>query len=403
MPKSKLFYLSAGLAVYLLTAGLSFWVFSYFRPHVSSTPISSASTTPAHSVTLSLKSKLDPSLPKTEVCPLNGDLFTAPEKAAWIKQRPLAVMIENSVDARPQSGLGFADVVYEAVAEGGITRFMALFYCNAALADHLTVAPVRSARIYFVNLVSEYDALYTHVGGAGNCDDPNVDERAKALCAIQRFKIKDMDEMGRAGDFKTCHRLTDRLDHDVAMEHTMACWLDTLYTAGAKWGWTNVDEKGVAWDINFVPWKFKTAADKTTGSPATSISYMFWGSVNRQFQSSYDVSWAYSAATNSYTRSNGGTVSTDLNTKQPLVFKDVVVEFAAETSTGDLEGHMLYAVIGTGKAIIFQDGIAVPATWSKLTRTSRTIFKDASGKEIKFNPGPMWISIVPSGNTITYQ
>ena len=171
-----------------LSTGISYSFFRFLTPQTGTgvTAINPSSTPAAK------KFKIDPSIPRTETCPLNGALFTKQEKDVWITRRPLAVMIENSVDARPQSGLSNADIVYEAVAEGGITRFMAMFYCDATLTGNLMVAPVRSARIYFVNLVSEYDALYNHVGGAGNCDDPNVDDRAKALCLIDRVKIKNL-------------------------------------------------------------------------------------------------------------------------------------------------------------------------------------------------------------------
>jgi hypothetical protein len=288
------------------------------------------------------------------------------------------------------------------VAEGGITRFMALFYCNAALSGNIMVAPVRSARIYFVNLVSEYDALYNHVGGAGNCDDPNVDDRAKALCLIDRVKIKNMDEMGLAGDFKICHRVADRLDHDVAYEHTMACFIDNLYAKADTLQWNYTDSSGVPWNKNFVSWKFLAPTDTVTGVPATNISYMFWEQ-NRQFNQSYDVSWAYDASAKSYKRSNAGQVSVDLNTGDPLEFKTVVIEYAKQTLLNDLEKHLLYDVIGTGKALVFENGVAVPATWSKASRTGRTLFKDAKGVEIKFAPGPIWISILPDTNTVTYQ
>ena len=98
-------------------------------------------------------------------------------------------MIENHAEARPQSGLSYADVVYEAVAEGGITRFMGVFYCGIAVRN-VNLAPVRSARTYFLPWVLEYDALYNHVGGAGLCNDDTVDDRAKALCQIDQYKIK---------------------------------------------------------------------------------------------------------------------------------------------------------------------------------------------------------------------
>jgi hypothetical protein len=396
--KHTIYLIVIFLALFGASLGLSYAAFKYLPKSASSpTPIANGKNP-----TPTKKPKVDPSLPKDQLCPLNGAMFTKPEKDIWVTRRPLAVMIENSVDARPQSGLSAADIVYEAVAEGGITRFMGLFYCNAALEGNLTLAPVRSARIYFVNLVSEYDALYTHVGGAGNCDDPNVDNRAKALCKIQQWNIKDLDEMGRAGDFKTCHRLANRLDHDVAYEHTMACFLDELYKVGAKWDWTNVDASNVSWDKNFVSWKFLPAGTKSTGSPATAISYAFW-QTNPDFQSNYNVSWAYDAASDSYLRSNGGIKSVDLNTGEQLAFKTVIVEFAKETILDDLEKHLLYDVIGTGKGLAFMNGTATPITWSKLARTSRTLFYDSTGKELKLNPGPIWISIVPSGNNINYQ
>lgn len=384
--------------VFLFMASFAISYFIYNKLHTTSTILSpvTPSSSPA------TKAKIDPSIPRTETCPLNGALFTKLESDVWVTRRPLAVMIENSADARPQSGLSTADVVYEAVAEGGITRFMGMFYCNAALSGNLTLAPVRSARIYFVNLVSEYDGLYTHVGGAGNCDDPNVDPRAKALCAIQKYDIKDLDQMGRAGEFKTCHRLANRLDHDVAYEHTMACFLDELYNAGEKWGWTNVDSKGVAWDKNFVSWKFQPADEKSTGSPATTIKYGFWES-NPEFNSQFDVQWDYDNSTTSYQRSNGGTISIDLNNNEPLKFNTVIVQFAKETSLGDVEKHMLYDVIGNGKAIVFMDGVAVNATWSKPSRTARTIYYDSNGKQLALNSGPIWISIIPTGNTVDYQ
>ncbi len=397
MPK-KLSVVLTSLILFLISSGASFAVFKLTAPSSGSpvTPQPSAQTD------TNRKSKINPGLPKTEICPLNGAMFTKPEMEVWSNRRPLAVMIENSVDARPQSGLNSADVVYEAVAEGGITRFMGMYYCDAAMTDELMVAPVRSARIYFVNLVLEYDALYNHVGGAGNCDDPNVDPRAKALCLIDTAKVKNMDQMGYAGDFKICHRITDRTGKDVAYEHTMACYVEELYKKAEKLKWTNVDSKNVAWDKNFVSWKFLSAGAKSTGQPATNISYMFWTG-NRDFNQNFDVSWTYDAASDSYARSNGGQASVDLNTNQPLKFKTVIVQFVKETQLGDLEKHLLYDVVGSGKGLLFQNGVAQNITWTKTTKTSRTLFKDSKGKDVLLNPGPIWISLVPSTNQVTYQ
>jgi len=398
MNKKIIIYVLTGVSLFLISVGGSYLAFKGIGP--KSSPLVSPE---ASGKVTSKKPLVNPSLPKTEICPLNGALFTKAEKDVWTTRRPLAVMIENSVDARPQSGLGSADIVYEAVAEGGITRFMGIFYCDAALSGNLMLAPVRSARIYFVNLMSEYSALYNHVGGAGNCDDPNVDSRAKALCLIDQANIKDLDQMGYAGAFKVCHRIDNRTGKSVAYEHTMACFLDSLYDKATELEWTNVDEDGIAWNKNFISWKFLSPTDKVTGASAKTISYAFW-TTNASFNQSFNVAWEFDVTKNAYKRSNGGEVSIDLNTKEPLYFNTVVTQMVKETFTGDLEQHMLYDVVGSGKAKVFMNGVVTDTTWSKLSRTSRTIYKDATtGKEIKFLPGPMWISLVPSTNTITYQ
>ena len=393
--KSKIIPVITALVLFILSSGISYLFFHTLNSR-NKPPATVSDTTNPVPTKPTRGSKINPALPKTEACPLNGQLYTKQEADIWAQRRPLAVMIENHEDSRPTSGLGSADIVYEAVAEGGITRFMGLFYCGIA-ADNTTLAPVRSARIYFVKLVSEYDALYNHVGGAGNCDDPTVNEKAKALCYIRRNNIKDMDQFGRAGDFKTCHRLTNRLDRDVAYEHTMACFTESLYNAAAKYNWTNVDAKGVSWDKNFKPWTF-TDGSASSASDATTVSFDFWSS-----QKNYSVVWKYDASSNTYLRENGDQKAIDLNYGDQLSAKNVVVQFVKETGPLDDHKHMDYGVVGTGKGLLFQNGQAQNITWSKVTAASRTKFMDNKGKEISFNRGQIWIELVPDGNQVEYN
>src|SRR3989344_1430470 len=171
MKRKPIIYIFAALALYLVSSGLSYAVFTAVGGKSAKVAlVPDPSGAPGKFI-------IDPSIPRTEKCPLNGKLFTKQERDAWEKVRPIAVMIENHPEARPQSGLSFADVVYEAVAEGGVTRFMGVFYCGIGAFSDIWVAPVRSAWTSYVDWVSEYDALYNHVGGAGRCDDPTVDER----------------------------------------------------------------------------------------------------------------------------------------------------------------------------------------------------------------------------------
>lgn len=375
--------------IYLISTGLSFAFFSWTGgPGESITSPITDNITPGEGF------KIDPSLPKTEACPLNGKLYSKPEKAIWEKRRPLAVMIENHTESRPQSGLAKADVVYEAVAEGGITRFLAVFYCGVA--ENTEFAPVRSARTYYLDWVSEYDALYNHVGGAGQCGDPTVDERAKALCQIDRYGIKDLDQFGIS--FPHCYRNPDRLDHPVATEHQMVCLSDNLYKiAEEEHGWTNVDEKGVSWDKSFTSWKFKKEEDTAGKGNTSKIEFSFW----RGYKD-YDVTWEYNKENNVYKRLSGGKPHLNLDTNQQITAKNVIVQFVIETGPVDEHKHMIYGTIGKGDALIFQDGKVIKGSWSKKTRVARTIFYDEKGSEVKFNPGEIWIEIVPAGNEVKY-
>ena len=125
MDKNKLIIIFSALALYFLSAGISYFLFSSsFSKSIITTPV------PVPKITGNGQLAFDQSLPKTQACPLSGALYSKQQEAWWQKHRPLGVMIENHQEARPQSGLSGADVIYEAVAEGGITRFLAMFYCQ---------------------------------------------------------------------------------------------------------------------------------------------------------------------------------------------------------------------------------------------------------------------------------
>lgn len=391
MGKNKIVIIASLVFLYLFSAGVSYAVFS------KTTTQSSGITSPIAQSTPGAKNKftIDTTLPKTEICPLNGEKYTKKEKEVWEKRRPLAVMIENHKEARPQSGLSRADVVYEAVAEGGITRFMPVFYCGAATGN-IPFAPVRSARTYFLNWVLEYDALYNHVGGAGRCNDETVDDRAKALCQIGQFGIKDLDQFGIG--FPNCYRNPDRLDHPVATEHQMVCFSDKLYEVAKERGWTNLDDKEVSWDKNFEQWKFKDDEKKENRGILSKIDFTFWKGYD-----DFAVTWEYDKENNLFKRLTAEQVHSDLETEEQLSAKNVVILFAEETGGVDEHAHLLYENWGSGKALIFQDGKATGGTWKKPKKTSRTKFYDPIGKEIQFVRGQIWIEMVPIGTEIKYN
>lgn len=378
-------------AVFLASAIFSFFAFTVFLP----SNLSNLSPVPDVKKDASGKLLFDDTLPKTQPCPLNGAKYSKQQEKWWEKHRPLGIMIENHTEARPQSGLTSADVVYEAVAEGGITRFLALFYCQ----DAEFVGPVRSARTYFMDFLSDYGSnpLYAHVGGA------NTPGPADALGQISSYGWQAYNDMNQFSiGYPVYVRDYDRLGRTVATEHTVYSATTKLWDYAAKnRKLTNEDADGKAWDENFVLWIFKEDPKLEARPASQTVSYEFWNGY-----ADFSVSWKYDKATNSYLRSNGGKPHTDLNNKKQISAKNVVILFMKESRANDgYEGnlHMLYGTKGTGKALVFQDGEEIAATWSKKDRTSRLLLKNSRGQDIEFNPGLIWFSVVSPTTTITVQ
>jgi hypothetical protein len=372
-----------GIIVYVASAMISFLIFS---GGVLTGISNVTSPVPVPKKTASGNLLFDDTLPKTESCPLNGALYSKQQRQWWEKHEPLGVMIENHLDARPQSGISYGDIVYEAVAEGGITRFLILFYCQ----DAVTVGPVRSARTYFVDFLSEYGSfpLYAHVGGA------NTSGPADALGQIDDYGWQGYNDMNQFSiGFPVYVRDYDRLGRTVATEHTVYSSTTKLWDYAAKnRKITTADLKGVGWDKNFTPYTFKEDEKIDARSASQSVSYNFWNGYD-----DYGVAWTYDKATNTYLRNNGGKPHIDLDTKKQLSAKNVIVLFMRETRANDgYEGnlHMLYGTKGTGDAKIFMDGKEIDGTWSKKNRTAHLLLKDKRGNDIELNKGKIWFSIV---------
>ncbi len=382
------------LGLYLLSAGASWAIFS-FLVGGSSGGLSLGGLSES-------RSKINLDLPRTEQCPINGGMFTKIEKDIWETRRPIVAIVENHSDARPQSGLSKADVVYEAVAEGGITRFVGVFYCGAAAQD-VKISPVRSARVYFIDWAAEYgiNPIFMHVGGANDYSGyGDTVKEARALELLETLgwrtpKGNDFDTTYDSG-FPVFWRDYERLSHPVATEHTMVASLDAAYEEASDRGFNVKDPDGDKWYEDFIEWEF--AEDAPVSNPsATKISFEFWSN-----KPDYDVIWKYDGDSNSYLRENNGSAHKDHETGEQLSAKNVVIVFVKERGPVDRNKHMMYTTVGDGEALIFQNGEVIEGTWEKDSRTDRTMFSDEKGKEITFVNGPIWIEAVPAGNTIDY-
>lgn len=387
MSKIKLLIIGIVIVLYILSTAISYFIFS--QKSATKTAVNSPVPTTANGQIV-----FDTALPKTESCPLNGEFFSKPQKDWWEKHRPLGVMIENHENTRPQSGLSSADAVYEAVAEGGITRFLAIFYCQ----DAGIIGPVRSARTYFLDFISEYggNPLYAHVGGA------NQPGPADALSQIESYEWGAYNDMNQFSiGFPTFYRDYNRLGRPTSTEHTMYSTTDKLWKFAKSRGLGDVDRDGTLWSEGFVAYSSKDDGALSERIASQNLHLEFWSR-----DSNYFVDWKYERATNSYKRFNGKTAHIDLNNKKQLTARNLVVLFMQESNANDgyeNNQHLLYRTKGSGKAMVLSDGKKINATWRKDKRTSRTLLFDENGAPLKFNRGVIWFAILPTDGIATVK
>lgn len=274
-----------------------------------------------------------------------------------VNERPVTgVMIENSLDARPQAGLNQASVVFEAVAEGGITRFMALFQDTQP--DY--IGPVRSVRPYYVQWGMGFDAAIAHAGGS-----------AEGLALVGT--TKDLNH-----NSAYFWRVSNR-----AAPHNLYTSIAKLNEYEAKKGYGKA---------NFTPLPRK-AAETPVATPTTKTIDLNISSSN------YNAHYDYDQVSNTYKRSVGGKAHTDERSGAQLAPKVVVVLVMPQGKNGV---YTTYSTIGSGQMYAFQDGGLVEGTWRKDSNSSNFTFTAASGGELKLNPGQTWITVVGGADRVKY-
>ena len=275
-----------------------------------------------------------------------------------------AIMIENSPDARPHSGLKQAEVVYEAIAEGGITRFLTLFQQHKPQ----LIGPVRSLRMYYVDWLAPYQASVAHVGGSH-----------ASLQEVRGGKYRDIDQFFNGSSY---WRANDRRPpHNV---YTSFEKLDALNTG-----------KGYK-SSQFT--SFARADGKASDKPnAVSIDINFSSSW-------YNTHYDYDKASNTYLRSIGGQASNDR--EEGRLAPSVVIALHVNETTVMEDGWRQSIVTnGTGTATVFQNGTTAECTWRKNDRFSPLELIDAAGKPVALNRGQTWIAAVPNsgGGGVSWQ
>lgn len=339
-------YCIVGAALIVIAAGTAFAILNQ-KP--TAIPVAHSTPTPK---------KIVP--PKKFYSPLTG--LEVKDQAAT-KQAVTAIMIENSPDARPQSGVKQAGVVYEAVAEGGITRFLTLHQQDKPQ----LIGPVRSLRMYYVDWLAPYNASIAHVGGS-----------AASLAEVRNGSYRDIDQFFNSGFY---WRAADRYaPHNV---YTSFEKLDALNSS-----------KGYA-ESSFTG--FARADGKASSKPnASSVAINISGPL-------YNTTYTFKPEHNYYERSLAGEPHLDREDGQitPSVVIALKVDMTKVLEDGYRES---ITTTGSGQAVIFQNGSAQEVTWNKPDRKSPLQFTDASGKEVPLIRGQTWISAVPNqGGSVSWQ
>ncbi len=295
--------------------------------------------------------------------------------------RPVTgIMIENSFDARPQSGLKDAGIVYEAIAEGGITRFLALY--QEARPDY--IGPVRSVRPYYLDFLMPFNASIAHVGGA-----------PQALAEIKTFGIHDLDQFANGNSYT---RITQRFaPHNV---YTSFDKMDALNAAkGFKYvAFTSFPRKKDAPTTPKPATATTTASTVAATTPIPIVNTIDLAISGPDFNAHYD----YDATTNTYKRSEGGAKHIDEKSSIQLAPK-VVVALVMQRGIATDGQHTDYSTTGSGRMFVFQDGTITEGTWTKSDRTTQFVFTNAAGQPLNLNAGQTWITLVDKTTNVTYK
>lgn len=274
---------------------------------------------------------------------------------------PVAVIIDNFPAARPQYGLAMANIVYEAEAEGGVTRYLAVF---SDYKDIKKIGPVRSARPYYVAWAEEYGALFAHCGGSPD-----------ALSKILADDVLDLNEFYNGSYFWR--------DSRHSAPHN-------IFTSGELL--TSYLVKEQKQKSNFSPWLFKTEEDKSNRASTSEVAI--------RYNINYKIKWVYKNNENVYQRYINNDEVKDADGRSVLA-KNIIIQYI-QSEVLDEKLRLKIKTTGKGKAVVCMDGKCAVGEWQQKSESGRTRFYDEIGKEIKFNPGQTWVQVVESGSEVKY-
>ncbi len=283
------------------------------------------------------------------------------EEVKESNDRPIAIMIDNDEEAsRPHAGLDEAYLLYEMYVEGSATRIMAL-YKDAATEK---IGPIRSSRHYFLDYALENDAIYVHYGWS-----PQAQSDIYSLGVNNINGVLGDDggifwrERKFAGDYHSAYTSIEKIKN---------------YAENNKKYRMTTEKSGLR--------KMKAMLD-VKGEPLTEITLPYAGF--------YTVKYTYDDTEKVYKRYINGSGHITQN-KTHIAASNLIIQIASNYNiSGDDKGRQNLNTTGTGSGYYITNGTVNKISWSKNSRTEKTIYKYENGEEIILNPGQTWIQIVP--------
>lgn len=281
-------------------------------------------------------------------------------------QRPYAIMIDNVSDARPQTGINKAYIVYELMVEGGLTRLMAVF--KDAKVDQ--IGPVRSSRHYYLDYAMENDAIYIHYGWS-----------PQAQSDISSLKINNLNGLANPSNMfwrdYTYHK----------NEHTAYTSTEKINKAAESKGYRLISDDSQLLDYS----EKSVSMDETKIANEIKISY----------SSGTKVTYKYDTENKVYLRYMNGYEHKETSSGQLKAKNIIAYNVTYGKIANDVKGRQEMNNTGSGTGYYFTEGKYMEIKWSKSSRNSKTVYTDTNGKEIKVNDGNTYIQIYPTGQNIT--
>ena len=281
--------------------------------------------------------------------------------------RPIAVMIDNVGDAKPQSGLNKAYLVYEITVEGRLTRLMALF--KDVELDN--IGPVRSARPYFLDYALENDAIFVHYGGS-----------TQAFEDISTLNVNNIN--GITEDSKKFWRISGK-----SAPHNVMTSTEKLESI--------IERKGYRTTTNVQSVFNNSNKEENLENGVDAIN------VKIPYTSSYCVRYKYDTETKKYVRSYNNTIQKDYYTNEIVSTKNIIISYIENIDTNDSAGRQILNDVGTYDGYYITNGKAIKIVCTKESRKAQTIYKDLNGNEININNGNTFVQIVPLNTQINIE